>query len=39
MDDLKLFARNDESLCKLVDTVHRISDAARMSLRISNVPN
>ena len=23
MDGLKLFARNDESLCKLVDTVHR----------------
>ena len=34
MDDLKLFARNDESLCKLVHTVHRISDAVRMSLGI-----
>jgi len=37
MDDLKLFAQNDESLCKLVDTVHRFSDAIRMSLGISKL--
>ena len=35
MDDLKLFARNDESLYKLVDTVQRFSDAIQMSFGIS----
>jgi len=35
MDDLKLFAKNDENLCKLVDIVHRFSDGVRMSLGIS----
>ena len=31
----QLFAQNDESLCKLVDAVHRFSDAIQISLGIS----
>ena len=35
MDDLKIFARSDECLFKLVDTVQRFSDAIQMDFGIS----